>query len=78
MHVGSRDNSFREALLRKTKSTFRFSREIQAGLEELVHAALTELGIAESVPVVSRRFRDGGFVEGYFDEQNRFRGRSRR
>jgi hypothetical protein len=70
--VGS-DNAFYDALWRKTKSTFRFSREVRSGLEELLEGALKELGIAENVAAISRRFVEGGFVEGYFDEQNRLR-----
>lgn len=74
----SSKNAFYEALWGRTKSTFRFSREIRSGLEELVESALHELGIAESVSAVCRRFMDGGFVEGYFDQQKRIReGRSR-
>lgn len=70
--VGS-DNAFYDALWRKTKSTFRFSREVRSGLEELLEGALKELGIAESVATISRRFVEDGFVEGYFDEQDRLR-----
>ena len=65
------DNPFYEALVRKTKSTFRFSRAVQTGFEELVQKALRDLGIAESVGAICRRFREGGFVQGYFDEQDR-------
>lgn len=70
--VGS-DNGFHDALWRKTKSTFRFSRQVRSGLEELLEGALKELGISESAAAISRRFMEGGFVEGYFDEQNRLR-----
>ena len=70
-HVG--DNPFLEALWRSTKKAFRFTREVRSGLDELVRGALSELGIAESVAAISRRFMEGGFVEGYFDEQTRIR-----
>jgi hypothetical protein len=66
-------NTFHEALFRKPKSRFRFSREVRAGLEGLVEAALKELGIAESVSAICCRFMDGDFVEGYFSEQDRQR-----
>jgi hypothetical protein len=72
-HTVSSDNTFHEALWRRTKGTFRFSREVRSGLEELVQAALNELGIAESVAAICRRFMEGGLVEGYFDEQKRIR-----
>jgi hypothetical protein len=78
-HIVRKDNPFYAALWRKTKSTFRFSREVRSGLEELLEGALKELGIAEGVAAISRRFVEGRFVEGYFDEQNRLReGRSAR
>lgn len=73
IRIGSGDNAFHEALWRRTKGTFRFSREVRFGLEELVQAALNELGITESVAAISRRFMEGGLVEGYFDEQQRIR-----
>jgi hypothetical protein len=38
-----------------------------------VAAALAELGISENVATVSRRFIEGEFAEGYFDEQKRLR-----
>jgi hypothetical protein len=39
--------------------------EVRSGLEELLEEALKELGISESVPAISRRFIEGGFIEGY-------------
>ncbi|MGE3968677.1 MAG: TIR domain-containing protein [Dongiaceae bacterium] len=71
--AGRGKSIFHEALWRRSKSTFRFSREIRSGLRDLVQAALNELGIAESADVISRRFMEGGFVEGYFEEQQRNR-----
>lgn len=72
-HLGDYHNAFRDALLRKTKRGFRFSRGIRVGLEELIQEALSELRSAESVALISRRFIEAGFVEGYFDEQQRLR-----
>lgn len=70
--------SFRKALLKKKKNTFQFTREVRADLEGLVGTALRELGISENVATVSRRFIEGEFAEGYFDEQERTRKESAR
>jgi hypothetical protein len=70
--IGSR-NAFHDALWRRTRSKFRFSREIRSGLEELIGTALRELGVAESVANVTQRFIEGGFVDGYFNENDKRR-----
>jgi hypothetical protein len=72
-HIIAPDNRFHEVLQRRTKNTFRFSREVKSNLEELVTMALNELGITESAATISHRFKGGGFVEGYYDERDRIR-----
>jgi hypothetical protein len=72
--VADRDvskTSLGNALWTNTKRTFRFSREVRSDLEELIASALNSLGISESVSDIAHRFREGGFVEGYYDEKER-------
>lgn len=73
-----RSTNFRDALWKYRKPTFRFSKGIRADLEALVAAALSTLGISESVATISRRFIEGGFVEGYYDEEEKIQEKRKR
>lgn len=46
--------------------------------EALIAAALSTLGISESVATISRRFIEGGFVEGYYDEEEKIQEKRKR
>lgn len=64
---------FHRVLRQKSKASFRFSRGVRSSLEASIEAGLRELGLPESIPVIARRFIEGGFVEGYFEEEQRLR-----
>jgi hypothetical protein len=74
-HSLSNDDTFHEALWGSTKHTFQFSQEVRSSLEKLVRAAMNNFETVESIAAITRRFMEGGFVEGYFDEQQRIRER---
>jgi hypothetical protein len=72
-HLADGDNAFHEALLGSTRSKFRFSPRVRAGLEDLIGFALKELGITERTSIIRQRFMDAGLVEGYFAEKDKWR-----
>lgn len=74
----NQESSFRDALWKRRKSTFQFTRGVRADLEGVVAAALNALGISENVATISSRFIEGGFVDGYYDEQRRLQEERRR
>jgi hypothetical protein len=70
-HYLGGDNAFHHALWGKSRSKFRFSREVRSGLEGLIRASLNEAGVEESVATIAKRFIASDFVGGYFDEKDR-------
>lgn len=64
-------SAFEHALFHKSRSKFRFTREIRADLENLIETALDHLKVTESAVKVTNRFIEADFVGGYFDEQKR-------
>ncbi len=73
-----RNTGFRDAVWKGRKRTFRFTNEVRADLAGLITAALSELGISENVATISQRFIGSGFVEGYYDEQEKIQERRSR
>lgn len=71
-NIGS-DNAFYSALLSSTRSKFRFSRNVRAGLESLIDASLNALSVSENAQSISRRFIENNFMSAYFDEEDRRR-----
>jgi hypothetical protein len=64
------ENAFSHALLHRTRSKFRLTREIRSALVELCASALAKLGIPETPAEIADRFIAQAFVEGFYDEQN--------
>jgi len=71
--VMSIHNAFAEALLRRTRSRFSFTREIRSALVELLTSALHELSVQEDPIIVAERFMARRFVDGYYDWQDEIR-----
>jgi hypothetical protein len=67
------DNAFSTALLHRTRSKFRFTRTVRAGLNELITRALVRLDIEDAPEAIAARFISRGFIEGYFEERERIR-----
>ena len=68
-----RDNKFLERFLYKTKSSFRYTREVKLGLEDLVKEVHNQLNLPETPEDLARKFMEMGYVDSYFDEQTRLR-----
>jgi hypothetical protein len=66
-------NAFADALHHCARSKFRFTREVRSATLELFAAALQKLCIQEDPAIVADRFIARGFVEGFYDEQERRR-----
>jgi len=66
-------NAFSEALLHRPRSKFRFTREVRSTLVELFDAALHNICVEEDPAMIAERFIARGFVDGYYDEQDRIR-----
>lgn len=66
-------NAFSDALLHRTRSKFRFTREIRSAVAELFAAVLHKLCVQEDPAIVAERFIARGFVDGFYDEQDRIR-----
>jgi hypothetical protein len=71
--VPDSDNTFFNALFARSKSKFRLSRDIRAGLESLIAASIEVLGLSESATSISRRFVEEDLVGAFFDQQDRWR-----
>jgi hypothetical protein len=66
-------NAFSDALLHRTRSKFRFTREVRSAIVESFTTALQKLRIQENPAIIAERFMTQGFVDGYYDEQDRIR-----
>ncbi|MGH6848719.1 MAG: toll/interleukin-1 receptor domain-containing protein [Methylocella sp.] len=66
-------NAFSDALLDRTRSKFRFTREVRSSIVELFAAALQKLCVQENPVRIAERFIARGFVDGFYDEQDRIR-----
>jgi TIR domain len=66
-------NVFSNVLLHRTRSKFRFTREVRSSINELFSAALQKLCIQENPIRIAERFVARGFVDGFYDEQDRIR-----
>lgn len=60
-------------LYERPKSRFRYTRTLRAELVGYCDQALKKLGIGEDTGKVASRFIEGGFLEGYYLEQQRIR-----
>ena len=60
-------------LYERTKSTFRYTRTLRAELVGFCVHALQKLEISEDADEVVSRFIEGGFLEGYYEEEDRIR-----
>jgi len=63
------ENAFSDALLHRTRSKFRLTREIRSALLELFATALQNLGISEAPAEIADRFIAQAFIEGFYDEE---------
>lgn len=59
--------AFTEALLRRSRSRFKFTRSVRSALTDLVGEALGRLKIDEAPATLAARFLAGDFVAGYYD-----------
>ena len=64
-----------KALYSRPKSRFSYTRTLKADLTVLCSQALQKLQLAENADRVVSRFIDGGYLEGYYVEQERIRER---
>jgi hypothetical protein len=71
--IGGSQNAFSDALFRLPRSRFKFTREVRSAVTELVTEALLRLSLRESPTILVERFINGGFVEGYYEEQESMR-----
>ncbi len=66
-------NEFSVALLHRTRSKFRFTRVVRSAIVDLFADALQKLRIQENPANIAERFVTRGFVDGFYDEQERIR-----
>jgi hypothetical protein len=64
------ENAFSKALLHRTRSKFRFTREVRSALVELIAQAVYKLGIQQDSISIADRFIDSRFVEGFYEEED--------
>jgi hypothetical protein len=64
-------NAFRDALLSKTRKTFRFSKQVKEDLQSQIGEALKELGIFERPAAITQRFVEHDFVGAHYDDEAR-------
>lgn len=69
----ARRNALSDTIIRHTRSRFRFTRELKLALVELITEALQNLAIQENPSVITERFINGGFLEGYYAQQESWR-----
>jgi hypothetical protein len=62
----NRGDAFHRSLLKKTKSQFRFTREIRTGLQDAITRALHDLGIAEAPKTITERFIERDIAGGFY------------
>lgn len=68
--MGVRANAFIEKLHSASGvGTFRFTKQVKAGLDDVVGSSLARLGIQGSVKRITDAFIRGGFVQGFFESQ---------
>ncbi len=66
-------NAFSDTLLHRTRSQFKFTREVRAAIAVLFADALQRLFIQEDAATIAERFIARGFVDGFYDERDRIR-----
>jgi hypothetical protein len=69
----SSENPFLDAILRKTRKQFRFTRSIKKGLAELVEIAKVNTGVKQSADKIVQRIIDADLVNGHYDWQDYIR-----
>lgn len=65
-------NLFVASLTRLPRSKFNLTKRLRSSLEELFSKALIELKINIGANLIAERFLAQGFIEGYYDEKDRF------
>ncbi len=66
-------NALSNALLHRTRSKFRFTREVRSSIVALFAAAFQKLCIQEDADAIAELFIARGFVDGFYDEQDNIR-----
>ncbi len=66
-------NAISDALLHRTRSKFKLTRSVRSSIIELFGAALQKLCVQEDPIRIAERFIARGFVDGFYDEQDRIR-----
>jgi hypothetical protein len=67
------ENAFSKAILHRTRSKFRFTREIRSAILELFAEAVNKLGIKQDPASIADRFINEGFVEAFYHEEDQRR-----
>ena len=71
-------DAIRTAIYNRPRSKFSYTRTLRAELTGSCVRALQELGIEDDADNVASQFIEGGFLEGYYEEQERIRSARRR
>ena len=66
-------NHFSKCLRTRSKSRFNLTRNIKSDIEKMFAAALGTLEIQEEPATIAKRFIDGDFIDGYYEEERRIR-----
>ena len=66
-------NHFSKCLMTRSKSRFKLTRNIKSDIEEMFSAALDKLEVQEEPATIAKRFIDGDFIDGYYEEERRIR-----
>ena len=66
-------NHFSKCLRTRSRSSFKLTRTIKSDIEEMFAAALDELQIQDEPATIAKRFIDGDFIGGYYEEEHRIR-----
>ena len=64
-------NHFSKCLRTRSRSSFKLTRTIKSDIEEMFAAALDELQIQDEPATIAKRFIDGDFIGGYYEEERR-------
>lgn len=69
--VNNFDNPLIDALYRRSRKTFRLTRTVRAGAEELFGEIAAGLGLLTPAATIVDRFVANGFIDGWYDGQER-------
>ena len=71
-------NVFAEAIWNTPRRKFKFNKTVSASVVDLFSRAVESLGLSSRPETITERFIESGFVEGFYQEQQRLRDARRR